>query len=82
MAKCLLHEAFYISGTWIDAKQSLYVGWVARCGFFANGRPLHNEHGNVTLVFSGEEFRDPGIPAKIQNLRQAIASDGASYLVH
>ena len=29
MIKPLLHEAFYVNGTWIDESLGVYVGWVA-----------------------------------------------------
>jgi asparagine synthase (glutamine-hydrolysing) len=82
MLKSLLHESFYISGTWIDEAQGVYVAWVAREGSFAADMPVQNEGRDVTLIFSGEEFPEPG---KIQALRaagHAVAPDGPSYLVH
>ena len=82
MLESLRHESFYASGTWSDPAQGIYVGWVAREGSFAAAMPLQNEGGDATLVFSGEEFPEPG---KIQALRDAghaVAPDGPSYLVH
>jgi asparagine synthase (glutamine-hydrolysing) len=82
MLKSLLHESFYISGTWIDEAQGVYVAWVAREGSFAADMPMQNEGRDVTLIFSGEEFPEPG---KIQALRaagHAVPPDGPSYLVH
>jgi len=58
------------------------VGWVARRGSFAAGMPLHNEHGDVTLVFSGEEFPEPGLAAGLQARGHSFAPEGPSYLVH
>ena len=60
MLQALQHEPFYVSGTCIDESLHLYLGWVARKGSFADRMPLHNEQGNVTLAFSGEEFPEPG----------------------
>ena len=82
MLKSLLHESFYISGTWIDEAQGVYAAWVAREGSFAADMPVQNEGRDVTLIFSGEEFPEPG---KIQALRatgHAVPPDGPSYLVH
>ena len=82
MLESLRHESFYTAGTWSDPSQGIYVGWVAREGSFAAGMPVQNERGDVTLVFSGEEFPEPG---KIQALRaagHAVAPAGPSYLVH
>ena len=82
MLESLRHESFYASGTWSDPAQGIYVGWVAREGSFAAGMPVQNERGDAILVFSGEEFPEPG---EIQGLRaagHAVAPDGPAYLVH
>ncbi|HWO35554.1 MAG TPA: hypothetical protein VNO32_42715, partial [Candidatus Acidoferrum sp.] len=59
MLDSLRHEAFYVSGTWVDEDLGIYVGWVARQGSFDAGMPLQNETKDITLIFSGEEFPDP-----------------------
>jgi asparagine synthase (glutamine-hydrolysing) len=82
MLKSLCHESFYASGMWIDAANGIYVGWVARQGSFDDGMPLHNENGDVTLVFSGEEFPEPGIVSSLHGRGHEITQDGPSYLVH
>jgi asparagine synthase (glutamine-hydrolysing) len=82
MVESLCHEPFYASGTWIDSAQGVYVGWVARQGSFADGMPLHNERGDVTLIFSGEEFPEPSMVATLRQRGHAIAPKGSSYLVH
>jgi asparagine synthase (glutamine-hydrolysing) len=82
MLDSLNHESFYTSGIWIDAANGIYVGWVAREGSFADGMPLQNESGDVTLVFSGEEFPAPGTSSALRARGHAVAEDGPSYLVH
>jgi len=82
MLDSICHESFYASGTWIDAANGIYVGWVARAGSFADGMPLQNESGDVTLVFSGEEFPEPGTASALRARGHAIPQGGASYLVH
>ena len=81
MLQTLCHESFYTSGTWTDAAHGIYVGWVARRGSFADGMPLRNESGEVTLVFSGEEFPEPGATSALKARGHAL-EDGPSYLVH
>ena len=49
MLNALVHESFYVSGTWTDEKLGVYVGWVARMGSFGDGMPLHNERADKTL---------------------------------
>ena len=61
MTEAIRHESFYSSGTWTDPDQGVYVGWATRQGSFADGMPLANEKGDAFLVFSGEEYPDPGI---------------------
>ncbi len=82
MTESLLHESFYSSGTWMDAAHGIYVGWVARRGSFAEKMPLHNEHGDITLVFSGEEFPEPGLATSLRSKGHAVSPGGSSYLVH
>jgi asparagine synthase (glutamine-hydrolysing) len=82
MVEALCHEPFYKSGTWINPEQGIYVGWVARGGSFADGMPVQNESGDVTLTFSGEEFPEPGLIATLRARGHEIKPDGASYLTH
>jgi asparagine synthase (glutamine-hydrolysing) len=82
MLESLRHEPFYESGTWIDDAQGVYVGWVARRGSFADKMPLRNERGDITLVFSGEEFPEPGTAATLRTRGHEVEATGPSYLVH
>lgn len=82
MLKTMLHEPFYTSGVWSDSSLGVYVGWVARQGAFAEKMPLRNESGDKTLVFSGEEFPDPGVYNMLRDRGHDLSSNGPSYLVH
>src|SRR5579872_4965968 len=82
MLKSLCHEPFYVTGTWTDSTLGVYVGWVARQGSFADEMPARNERGDVTLVFSGEEFPNPDILPELRHRGHTFAPKGASYLVH
>jgi asparagine synthase (glutamine-hydrolysing) len=82
MTAALCHEKFYTSGTWMDEARGVYVGWVAGEGSFAGRMPLHNERGDVTLVFSGEEFPEPGTITALRNRGHVIEAGAPSYLVH
>ena len=84
MVEAMRHEDFYVAGTWIDESLGVYAGWVARKGSFSHGMPLRNERGNAVLIFSGEEFPEPGTA---QGLKQRghifdVAGAAPSYLVH
>lgn len=82
MVEALRHESFYVTGTWIDVRLGLYVGWVARKGSFPEPMPLYNEKRDVVLVFSGEEFPDPDSISRLRDRGHVVESSGPSYLVH
>lgn len=82
MAQAIRHESFYSSGTWADPAQEVYVGWATRQGSFADDMPLHNEKGDIALIFSGEEFPEPGIVTALKERGHSIVPNEPSYLVH
>ncbi len=82
MLKTMLHEPFYSSGTWSDSSLGIYVGWVARGGSFAADMPVQNERADTTLIWSGEEFPEPGTAEVLRSRGHVFAENGASYLVH
>src|SRR4051794_31040490 len=82
MTGALLHESFYASGTFIDERLGIYVGWVARRASFSDGMPLHSEQGDKTLVFSGEEFPEPGTREALRARGHNVVPNGPEYLVH
>ena len=76
------HESFYTTGTWVDERLGVYVGWTVRRNSFASGVPLYNEREDVALVFSGEEYPEPGTDRRLKERGHSLGADGASYLVH
>jgi asparagine synthase (glutamine-hydrolysing) len=78
----LLHEPFYVKGTWVDEPMGVYVGWVARENSFADGMPLRNERDDVVLIFSGEEYPEPGTARRLKERGHRCNEEGPSYLVH
>jgi asparagine synthase (glutamine-hydrolysing) len=82
MVKSLCHESFYSCGTWSDPERGVYVGWVARRGSFADGMPIRNEDGQITLFFAGEEFPDPTLKQELRKSGHQFSDEDASYLVH
>ena len=82
MVQSLCHESFYSFGRWIDPENGIYVGWVARRGSFADGMPVRNERGDITLVFSGEDAPDPALRSELRKRGHSFAQDGPEYLVH
>jgi asparagine synthase (glutamine-hydrolysing) len=82
MVEAIRHEPSYETGTWIDESLGVYLGWAARKNSFSDGMPLCNERGNVVLVFSGEEFPDPGDKGRLKERGHTFETRGPSYLVH
>jgi len=82
MVEALRHESFYGTGTWVDESLGVYVGWAVQKNSFSDGMPLWNEQGNVVLVFSGEEFPEPGTADRLKERGHELDAKGPSYLVH
>src|SRR6266478_3115415 len=82
MVEALCHEKFYVTGMWAEESMGVYVGWVARKHSFSDGMPLRNERGDVVLVFSGEEFPEPGTAQRLKKSGHHLEHAESSYLVH
>ena len=82
MVDALRHENFYVTGTWVDEFLGIYVGWIVRKGSFSDGMPLRNEREDVTLIFSGEEFPEPGTARRLKERGHGLDPNGPEYLVH
>ena len=82
MVGVLRHESFYVTGTWGEESLGVYVGWVARKNSFSDGMPLRNERGDVILIYSGEEFPEPGTAQRLKERGHELDLSGPSYLVH
>src|SRR5580693_6157704 len=82
MVDTLRHEDYYVTGTGSDESLGVYVGWAARKDSFSDGMPLRNERGDVVLVFSGEEFPEPGTVQRLKQQGHEFDPTGSSYLVH
>src|SRR5881296_4682203 len=82
MVETLCHEPFYSTGTWVDESRGVYVGWAVRKDSFSDGMPLWNERGDVVLVFSGEEFPEPGTAHRLKEREHRLDHGGPAYLVH
>jgi asparagine synthase (glutamine-hydrolysing) len=58
MLECMMHEAFYQRGSYVDEELGIYVGWTCHPGSFADCMPVVDEEQRVVLIFSGEHFGD------------------------
>jgi asparagine synthase (glutamine-hydrolysing) len=82
MVEALYHENFYVAGTWVEESLGVYVGWIARKDSLSDRMPLRNERGDVVLVFSGEEFPEPGTAQRLKAQGHDLDMAGANYLAH
>jgi asparagine synthase (glutamine-hydrolysing) len=82
MVESIRHESFYETGMWVDEALGVYVGWTARKGSFCAGMPLINEDGQVTLVFSGQEYPEPETVQNLKRKGHEVRAQESSYLVH
>lgn len=82
MIGSLNREAFYTTGIWADEACGVYVGWTAQKKSFSQGMPVRDERGNVVLVFSGEDYPEPGKALQLKERGHNLDLDGSSYLVH
>jgi asparagine synthase (glutamine-hydrolysing) len=65
-----------------DEELGLYVGWVGRKGSSADQMPLSNQKGDITLVFSGEEFPGAGTKTRLKQQGHTFEPEGLPHLVH
>ena len=82
MMETVWHESFYETGTWLDESLGVYAGWSVQKNCFSDGMPLCNERDDVVLVFSGEEFPEPGTARRLKERGHVFEAEGPSYLVH
>jgi len=82
MVETLRHENVYTTDVWMDKALGVYVGCSARKGSFSDGMPLWNDRRDVSLVFSGEEFPEPGTARRLKERGHRLDLEGPSYLVH
>ena len=82
MVKCMLHEDFYVSGTYVNNQLGLQCGWVGHKGSFSDCFPIWNERKDICLIFSGEDYRDRSAIDNLKAKGHSFDEDNASYIVH
>jgi len=82
MARSMMHESFYASGTYSVPEMGVYGGWVAHQDSFAGEQILFNERRDITLLFSGECFVDPETRAGLSGKGHELGQAAGSWLVH
>ena len=82
MVRSMMHEPFYAARTHQCEFLRLGVATIAHAGSFADTGPLWNESRDVSLMFSGEDFRDASDVHALKSAGHEFDPDNASYLVH
>ena len=82
MVSSLRHEPFYETGTWTDESLGIYVGWAATPKAFSDRVPLHNESGDISLIFSGEDYPEPATRRRLKERGHDVDAHRLSYLAH
>src|SRR5580704_8980078 len=81
MIRCLRHESFYNSGTFVSDDAGVAVGWVSYPGSFSDCMPVWNEDKSVCLVLTGEDYQDRSGIDRIRPGRNREGTRDATYLV-
>ena len=73
----------------MNGSTSLARGWTTHLAFmwdgrvlqysFADGMPVHNERRDVSLIFSGEEYAEPGVAQRLKERGHSFEVDGPAY---
>jgi asparagine synthase (glutamine-hydrolysing) len=82
MARCLMHEPFYVSGTHSVPDMGVYGGWAVPEDSFAAGQTFSNEQKDIALLFSGECFKDHAEGTDLGQERRTPARNSGDWLVH
>jgi len=81
MLDSMTREPFYTSGHFAEDRLELSIAWTCHKGSFADCLPIWNETRDIVLFFTGEDFADAAIIAKLKTQGHQF-DDGAGYLVH
>lgn len=82
MVASVCHEPFHVTGTWMNVSLGVYAGWSAAKDSFSDDMPVCNEHEDNVLIFSGEEYPEPGTAQRLKERGHDFKASGPSYLVH
>ncbi|HUY95273.1 MAG TPA: asparagine synthase-related protein [Terracidiphilus sp.] len=82
MVSAMRHEPFYVTGTWKDAEQGVYVGWIELEDPGRGPMPQTNETGDKVLVFSGSDFPEPGAADLLRERGHQVEEGSLAHLVH
>lgn len=82
MVAAMLHQSFYVSGTYKVADMAIYGAWVAHEEKAPAQQPFFNDDGNVVLLFAGELFHDAQAKSVTQPDGSKTAETPPRSLIH
>jgi len=82
MLKCMLHEQFYSSGSYVNNAIGLRVGWTGFKSSYSACLPIWNEKHDVCLIFSGDHYADRKEKDQLRNRGHESNSKDVSHLMH
>ena len=71
----------YLHGKFVDRECGIRIGWTCHPGSFAEGMPLVSRSGDTVMIFSGENFGEPGRVAQLSHAISDKNSAKAAYLL-
>jgi asparagine synthase (glutamine-hydrolysing) len=71
----------YLHGTFADRECGIRIGWTCHPGSFAEGMPLVSQNGDTVMIFSGENFEEPGLVKRLSRAISDKNSAKAAYLL-
>ena len=81
MLASMMHEPFYVSGTFSMPDLGVHCGWVAQESTFAASVSGFHEETGVALIFAGECFSDDPHAAEIPNKNAPATPRSGNWIV-
>jgi asparagine synthase (glutamine-hydrolysing) len=82
MIASMRHEPFYVTGSWTDPECGVYVGWAELEDPGRGPMPQRNETGDKVLIFSGNDFPDPGTAKRLRERGRQAGEGNLAHLIH
>ncbi len=82
MVTSMMHESFYVSGTYSNEEMGFYGGWISQKGSFSDCMPVTNEKQDLILLYTGDNYCDRSLIDYLRNQGHQFDEHDASYLLH
>ncbi len=81
MLGAMRHSNRYSHGRFVENKCGVQLGWTCHPGSFAEGMPIISQDGNTIMIFTGEDFGEPGPVARLSRSTSGKNTSKAAYLL-